>query len=149
VGYDLHITRRKEWFDEDGPELTRAEFERVVLADPEFRVDKGLGPNYAVWTLDPESPWVELDRGELLSKNPTKPFIQKMVRIAQALGNGARVVGDEDEEYGPEPTPPPGPAPGLRIAAMGLPLAVAAGLILLRLRRRNIGGTGSGSTPSV
>jgi hypothetical protein len=36
MGYDLHITRRENWFDEEGPLITAAEFEAAVDHDPDL-----------------------------------------------------------------------------------------------------------------
>ena len=39
------------------------------------------------------------DGSELWAKNPTETVLQTMIEIASALGNGARVRGDEGESY--------------------------------------------------
>jgi hypothetical protein len=105
MGYDLHITRRADWCDPDsGPPITRQEFERVVLGDPRFRRDEGMGPDFAV-LIDPtcasdDAPWLWWQSGEIKSKNPPRSFFNLMFEIATTLS--ARVVGDDDEEYGPD-----------------------------------------------
>ena len=39
MGYDLHITRRAEWADRDGPEITLKEWEAYVRSDDEVRIE--------------------------------------------------------------------------------------------------------------
>ena len=37
MGYELHITRRKDWADDEGPEITLAEWLALVADDPELQ----------------------------------------------------------------------------------------------------------------
>jgi hypothetical protein len=39
MGYDVHITRRPEWFEDEGPEITLDEWLAVIRDDPEMRLD--------------------------------------------------------------------------------------------------------------
>jgi hypothetical protein len=39
MGYDLQITRKEDWWDPDGPEISMAEWLALVAADPEMRLD--------------------------------------------------------------------------------------------------------------
>ena len=58
----------------------------------------------AVWTaysghgVDGNMAWLYPGSGGIVAKNPDKEILAKMFEIAQALG--ARVLGDEGEEYG-------------------------------------------------
>ena len=36
MGYDLHITRKVEWSDEEGPVITEAEFRQLVAQHAEY-----------------------------------------------------------------------------------------------------------------
>lgn len=104
MGYELHITRRKEWSDpQSGPPITRAEFEEVVLADPRFERDQDM-PNYANFLPHPrhrhDAAWLLWRDGEIVTKSPTQSFTKVAVHFAQRLN--ARAVGDEGEQYGPD-----------------------------------------------
>lgn len=118
MGYDLHITRRADWADEEGPAITQAEWESYITTDPDLRLDGYMEATtaagatlrmeeagIAVWIAHPHltehGGWITLDsRGNIVVKNPDEAFRQKMWKIAQALD--ARLVGDEGETYGPD-----------------------------------------------
>ena len=36
MGYDVHITRKKEWSDEDGPRITEDEWQAYVASDADM-----------------------------------------------------------------------------------------------------------------
>ena len=36
--YDVHVTRREDWSDMEGPDISEAEWRSVVEADPELRL---------------------------------------------------------------------------------------------------------------
>ena len=100
MGYDLHITRKKFWADEDGATITPEEWLTVVRDDPELRfAGEEHSPYFALWS-GPSSypePWIDYFEGGLYSKNPDGPLINKMTRIATTLA--AQVQGDEGEVY--------------------------------------------------
>jgi hypothetical protein len=62
-----------------------------------------LDPSMAVWVAHPKHgmtdgmAWIWLSGGNVVAKNPDVVMLQKMWRIAQALG--ASVQGDEGELY--------------------------------------------------
>ncbi|MFJ8443455.1 hypothetical protein [Kitasatospora griseola] len=101
MGYNVHITRRASWWDEDGPEIGADEWEAAVAADPELvgaRDDSGT------------ERWAELvgPAGEMrealwwrphlaFAKHPSDRMIAKMVELARVFG--ARVQGDDGEHY--------------------------------------------------
>ena len=39
MGYDVYITRKQHWWDEDGPEIPLAEWAALVTADPDMQLD--------------------------------------------------------------------------------------------------------------
>ncbi|MET9691967.1 hypothetical protein ABZY81_26375 [Streptomyces sp. NPDC006514] len=80
MGYDVHITRRENWWDEEGQGISAVEWEAVVAAAP------GLGMAPVWWTA-----------GRIVSKNPSDAVIATMCRVAKALE--ARVQGDDGEYY--------------------------------------------------
>jgi len=109
MGYNLHITRKQNWYDE-GNDISIEEWGNYVRGDQEMRMDnfaeakttdgnvirteeKGL----AVWIAYNEQAWLSYSRGNIEAKNPDKEIIKKLISIAKVLK--ARVVGDEGEEY--------------------------------------------------
>ncbi|MEU6389108.1 hypothetical protein [Streptomyces sp. NPDC046939] len=108
MGYDLHITRRDDWYDEAGPEITAAEWVALVETDP----DLAMVPPSPDWSGPPQ--WIadmvthppegrmgtalRWDSGEIRAKNPSEVLIGKMQQVAAALN--ARVQGDDGELYG-------------------------------------------------
>ncbi|WP_092279357.1 MULTISPECIES: hypothetical protein [unclassified Duganella] len=135
MGYEVHITRKENWFD-DGPEISLIEWLDVVNADPEMRNDgyaettvsggsvlRIEDPSMSVWLAYPghqkngNMAWMWLSHGCVVTKNPDEEIIGKMAIIAQRLS--AKVQGDEGEVYGIEgqllseattrPAPPPKP----------------------------------------
>ena len=118
MGYELHITRKAHWADEDGPEISLSEWLGYVAADPEIRLDgfaeaplpgggalRAEDQSLAVWTAWPGDgggdglAWMWLsDSGAICAKNPDIDIRRKMWRIAQDFG--ARLVGDDGEQYG-------------------------------------------------
>lgn len=102
MGYDLHITRKEDWSDEDGPTISEAEWRRVIEEDPELRLDTETSCTmydgeyvFAAWNGEPGA--FGYYNGEITTKNPTDAFIRKMVAIAKRLN--ANVQGDEGERY--------------------------------------------------
>jgi hypothetical protein len=113
VGYDVHITRATEWFESEDTPITFEEWTAFVKSDPSMRLDGfaeaavgGLryeSPGLAVWTAysghgkKGNMAWFDHDEGRITVKNPDEEILGKMRAIAKKLG--ARVVGDEGEEY--------------------------------------------------
>ena len=98
MGYELHITRRKQWFDE-GDDITKEEFMTYVRSDPEFAYPGEGGDEFADW----KSPagnyvtWLWWVEGRVITKNPEAEFVDKMVSVAKKLN--AKVQGDDGETY--------------------------------------------------
>ncbi len=115
MGYEVHITRKKEWSDEDGPTISLDEWKAFVGSDPEMcldgfaeaQVDGGTlrveSEGLAVWTAYSEHgkngnmAWFNFFEGDVSVKNPDPEILQKMWVIAEKLG--AKVQGDEGEVY--------------------------------------------------
>jgi hypothetical protein len=106
MGYELHITRREDWADEDDPSIALEEWVAYVASDPEMKPDaENPTPDNAIYVGPAEEwPFWWVRRGEIQTKNPTREAIVKMVAIAGALG--ARVQGDDSEVYGLDPSDP-------------------------------------------
>jgi len=122
VGYDIHITRKENWFDVEGPTISFDDWTALVNSDPEMRLDgfaeaatgagqivKIKGPSLSVWTAyskngkDGNQAWLWLGQGNVVTKNPDSEILRKMYVIAQSLG--AKVQGDEGEIYAPDGEP--------------------------------------------
>ncbi|MEU2296632.1 hypothetical protein, partial [Streptomyces antibioticus] len=107
MGYDIHITRREDWWDEGGPGIATHEWEAVVESDADLSMipppSEWSGPSQwsAVMTTHPDEErfgtalhWAS---GEIRAKNPSDILIAKMRQVAKALN--ARVQGDDGEYY--------------------------------------------------
>lgn len=118
MGYELHITRKANWYEDSGPEITLGEWRAYAEADPEMRIDgfaeietpdgtlRMQSPGLAVWLAysrhgeSGNMAWFSHFRDRVSVKNPDEEIIRKMHRVAVALG--ARLQGDEGELYGPD-----------------------------------------------
>ena len=96
MGYDLHITRKPEWFDDDGPIITPDEWLTLIDADPELSRTTDTDDDALAGAWKGETTFWFSD-GEVRCKNPDRPTICKMVAIAQRLR--ATVQGDDGEVY--------------------------------------------------
>lgn len=106
MGYDLHITRKEFWADDEGPQITLEDWTTYVEKDPEITLDpENPGKeNYVIQRGQHLCPlWWE-QRGEICTKNPAPEVIAKLVQVATALR--ARVLGDDGEIYGTDPSDP-------------------------------------------
>lgn len=122
MGYELHITRREFWADEDnGSPIALDEWKAYIATDPELRHDgyaeatTNTGETVrievdgiAVWTaysksgIDGNCAWIYHSGDCIVAKNPDKEIIGKLHRIAQDLD--ARVQGDDGEFYAEDGT---------------------------------------------
>ena len=112
MGYDLHITRRKNW-SEAGHDISLEEWLAYVEKDPELSLSRGDAPGFAKWNGKSKrtDPWLDWFGGNVYTKNPDEPLIDKMIAIARALG--AQVQGDDDEIYLNGYQPPVHPKPSV------------------------------------
>jgi len=110
VGYDLHITRRKNWW-ETGRDISAREWLAYLENDPELSLFPANGPYFARWSGKSKypDPWLDWHEGNVLSKNPDEALIDKIVAIARDLH--ARVQGDDGEIYHSGHEPPVQPRP--------------------------------------
>ena len=116
MGYDVHITRKHDWFDEKGPQISLAEWLALVAADSEMRLDgyaetrmpdgsvfRTVQEGLAVWTAysrhdeSGNMAWFLYRKGYVTVKNPDDEILRKMWSIAQHLS--AKVQGDDGEIY--------------------------------------------------
>lgn len=117
MGYDVHITRRGNWFDKNGSGIGIDEWKALVLSDPDMRLEghaSGVvgggsilrmeSEGLAGWTAYAEAAssknmvWFHFRRGNVIVKNPDGASLVKMWQLARKLD--AKVQGDECEVYG-------------------------------------------------
>jgi hypothetical protein len=126
MGYEVHITRKAVWFEDDGAAISLKEWLEYVSSDPEMRADgyaeaqtpDGVlrvdDPGIAVWTaypgygVDENMAWFCHFGDRVTVKNPDAAILRKMYQIASSLN--AQVQGDEGEVYGPSGEPEAAPA---------------------------------------
>jgi hypothetical protein len=117
MGYDIHITRKRDWFDEDdSSEIKLTEWMDYVQSDSEMKLDNyaetesGSGEKIryenqgiAIWThyskhgLDDNFAWFNFSNGNVTVKNADVEIRNKMIGIAGRLN--AKVQGDDGETY--------------------------------------------------
>jgi hypothetical protein len=113
MGYDLHITRKDDWSDDDKEkEIALSEWLAYIDADQDLVLSDGYrikvpgsdtesmaAPGYCEWTSHPsqERPCFDYWRGCISTKNPDEDVTRKMLSIAEVLG--AKVQGDDGEIY--------------------------------------------------
>ncbi|MER7000890.1 hypothetical protein [Streptomyces sp. NPDC000410] len=115
MGYDVHITRRTPWWEEEGELITTQEWAAVVAADSALemvRVARGsprgrdavleyrhewLAQMVTHPERDAHGAWLDWREGRVVVKNPDEVLLRKMREIAGVLG--ARVQGDDCEYY--------------------------------------------------
>ncbi len=101
MGYDLHITRKDCWAEEeDKRSISMSEWKAYVNNDVEIILDTENPDenNYLYIREDENWPlWFNPRLGNIYTKNPPDDVIQKIVKIAAALK--ARVQGDDQEFY--------------------------------------------------
>jgi hypothetical protein len=99
MGYDLHITRKEDWFSETGPDITHSEWECYISEDPSVIHDpQNDNKSYLILRESGSWPlWWKGATGEIYTKNPEIDVVVKMVAIAEQLG--AKVQGDDGEVY--------------------------------------------------
>jgi hypothetical protein len=110
MGYDIHITRKEFWADEEGPDITLDEWQEYLKTDPTIEPDPvNPGEENYILTSHPEKwPIWWNSSGEIYTKNPDPEVITKFVEIARVMQ--ASVQGDDGEEYGLDPDDPTKPS---------------------------------------
>ncbi len=99
MGYDVHITRAEHWSENEGHQITPSEWHDVINSDPDLRLAGYNGPHFAIWDAHPKDgeAWLDWHDGNITTKNPDEPLLNKMVDIATRLN--AKVQGDDGELY--------------------------------------------------
>jgi len=99
AGYDLHITKKDFWTDENGPCISREEWNNYVKTDNQIQHDDKNSIDDFLVSLDLEQfpIWYNPDLCEIYTKNPSENAINKLIKISEVLD--ARVQGDDGENY--------------------------------------------------
>ena len=116
MGYDVHITRKEDWSDEQGPSISREEWLGYVETDKSMRLDREAvvenaqgeafsvqDETLAVWTEwtgreeGKNEAWMWLGHGNVMAKNPDEAMLRKMFLIADAMAG--KLQGDDGEVY--------------------------------------------------
>ncbi|MFD5922551.1 hypothetical protein ACFVYP_38395 [Kitasatospora sp. NPDC058201] len=104
MGYDLHITRRENWWDREGEHIRAVEWDAAVTADPclvAVPLPEGCQERVAETVLwrngKPYGEALWWRAGRVVAKHPSDALVVTMCRLAKALE--ARVQGDDGEYY--------------------------------------------------
>jgi len=108
MAYDLHITKRKFWFDEDESKVSEADWNELLMKKPELEAVDSIKENgmeltlrntkIAKWiTSTRKNVWFKFSDGNITVSGPDDEAIQKMKEIAAILH--AKVQGDDGELY--------------------------------------------------
>ncbi len=114
VHYEVHITRKANWRDAEGPAISLSEWLAYVRSDPEMQLcyacirgadgeTRLIVVDVAKWAAHPRqhecenAGWLGHFRDRIFTRDPDKAMLEKMRLIARALN--AKVQGDEGEEY--------------------------------------------------
>jgi hypothetical protein len=104
MGYDVHITRKAQWFEPHGPEISADEWASYVDTHGECHWEPPAGREHEiddavliVDSLDLEVGRVWWNGGEIRTKNPSPELMAYMIEVADTLD--ARLMGDESETY--------------------------------------------------
>ena len=117
MGYNIHITRKENWFDEDvSNNISLTEWTNYLTTDKEMRLENFAevtatngefvrmeSEGMSVWTkyskhgIDANHAWFWPHSGNIVVKNPDIEIRNKMIDIARQLN--AKVQGDEGEIY--------------------------------------------------
>lgn len=99
MGYDIHITRAEDWANNESVQIAIDEWLALVQGDPELIPTPENGQGFVVWrgaTKYPET-WFDWLAGNIVTKNPDRATLLKMLKIAAILN--AKVQGDDGELY--------------------------------------------------
>lgn len=116
MGYDLYITRKDDWSDVDGQDITLDDWMGYVHLDRSLQVDGARAaavdprvasgakePSHVLWLDWPDrevglrEAWIWLERGNLVATDADLRFRQKLFLIA--VGLEARLMGENGEVY--------------------------------------------------
>jgi hypothetical protein len=94
MGYDVYITRRKEWNDTFGDEIGPEEWMALVDDDEQLEPVRSAGP-WAARSL--AGTLIEWTDGSVAARDPEDDEVELLLELAERLG--ARVQGEDGEIY--------------------------------------------------
>ena len=103
MGYDVSITRKKDYFDqEETHQITLKEFDKLVAEDSEMKIEIIEGEECLVWTNFTEFKQFgnfpfKIRNGEITIKNSQVQLVEQMIYMSKYIN--ARVEGEEGETY--------------------------------------------------
>ena len=113
MGYELHITRQDDcWENDAAKQIAEAEWQQVIENDDEMQlrdfaeahsstgeIVRIESPLLAAWQhpINNETVWFRYHNGQIIVKSPDDIILQKTLEIAKLLN--ARVQGDDGEWY--------------------------------------------------
>lgn len=94
MGYDIYVTRRKQWSDTFGDEIGPEEWMALVDDDPDLEPASDAGP----WVARSRSgTLIEWADGSVAARDPEDEEVDLLLELAERLG--ARVQGEDGEVY--------------------------------------------------
>lgn len=102
MGFEMHLTRRKDWWaEEDGPAIGADEWLALVAEDDSLTLAPSKGNDYFVeWKgtcRHGDGTWFNWDYGQIYTKGPDEPIMAKMLEMAAKLG--ATMQDDDGNIY--------------------------------------------------
>jgi hypothetical protein len=113
MAYEVHITRKVNWFDEEGPSITLEDWRLYAIEDKDLKLDALPEQSGDQSTLRMESPgsalwatrkaqgkgqvWFRHFRDRVTVRDPDVETLMKMYKMAGKLGG--KVQGNDGEFY--------------------------------------------------
>lgn len=112
MGYEVYITKKKNWYDEDGDEISPEDWQNAVEHDPQMEIvgetiapvgKDGVKISYkspllAEWKNPDsgETVWFDYSHGNIVVKSPDEATKKKIKSIASIIG--AKAQGEEGKK---------------------------------------------------
>lgn len=96
MGYDVHITRKKHWSDEDDNHISLDEWRNYISAQTDFFEEDSDSDFLKIFIWNHSTSFI-YSNGNIQIKNPNDKELQKALEIAQFLN--AKLQGDDGEIY--------------------------------------------------
>lgn len=113
MAYEVHITRKGNWFDDEGDNITLEDWRLYAIGDPELKLDalpeqpkdqstiRMESPGAALWTARVKEGkgqvWFRHFRDRVTVRDPDVATLVKMYKIANRMS--AKVQGNDGEVY--------------------------------------------------
>ena len=101
VGFQIHITRKEFWSDEEGPAISEKEWTALAASDPSMRPKKNGDVAWVGYSKHvpgrKEARFRLASNGNVVLRFPDREIRAKMYRMAIRIG--AKVQGDGGELY--------------------------------------------------